>query len=151
MAKGDTYTTGSGPGALGSTVNVVQIPVAELQDMKARLQQLEGKLSGRVVVDSDPHALVLDSAFEAKKAEASKTSLVRTQEKADRQWGTSSPAWQVHLESRKGEDGKPLVSTSEHPKVRISAGSKEEAIGRYQLLCGILSTEHLFVAEPVAA
>jgi hypothetical protein len=41
------------------------------------------------------------------------------------------------------------VSLQEQPTVRVPAHSEFEAIGRYNLICGITGTEHKHVAAPV--
>jgi hypothetical protein len=61
----------------------------------------------------------------------------KTQLKADEKFaGDPGPMWEVQLQ--------------EHPKVRLPAMSKFDAIGKYNVLCGILSTEHEHSAEPVS-
>ena len=60
----------------------------------------------------------------------------KTQLAADKKFaGLEGELWQVEL--------------PEHPKVRLPAHSEYEAVGRYQELCGILSTDKTFSAVRV--
>lgn len=42
------------------------------------------------------------------------------------------------------------VQLQEHPKVRLPAASRYDAIGKYNQLCGITATAHDHMAAPVA-
>jgi hypothetical protein len=50
--------------------------------------------------------------------------------------------WEVQLPGKQG---------NECPRVRVRAHSDHEAIGRYREVCGILGTEHPFVAAVMSA
>lgn len=65
-----------------------------------------------------------------------KTTQERTQMVADEKFkDLSGSLYEVQL---LGIDGK----VTEHPKVRLPAGSEYEAIGRYNQICGINGTDH---------
>lgn len=60
----------------------------------------------------------------------------KTQLVADKKFkGDPGQIWEVQLQ--------------EHPKVRLPAASKFDAIGKYNELCGITSTAHEHTAAPV--
>lgn len=75
-----------------------------------------------------------------------RTSEERTQDVVDKEWGKeASPRWRTRVVQNKEIQGKPESIT-----LMIPARSKEEAQGRYMLVCGIRSTDHFIIASEVA-
>ncbi len=75
---------------------------------------------------------------------------VRTQELADKTYGTTGQRFRVAMDSTT-EDGKPGPSIGEHFPLDICAHSDLEASGRYQQIMGIRKTDYPIRAVPVAA
>ncbi len=140
MATKDTPALPHGPTAQPETVTV---PVSTLAALQARLDALEEAAS-------QPRTLVLDAAWEAEKAALGRPANVRTQELADRTYGTTGQRFRVAMDSTT-EDGKPGPSIGEHFPLEICAHSDLEAAGRYQKVMGILKSDYPIRAVPVAA
>jgi hypothetical protein len=66
---------------------------------------------------------------------------------------TAQEKTQLVANARYGNDQGVLweVSLKDNPTVRFPAASKFDAIGKYNELCGIISTAHEHAAAPVAA
>lgn len=124
----------------------IEVPAREYQDLQDRLAKLE-KDAEIHLARQNPNAVVHDPAFEAWKAEVARPAAVRTQEMANKLWGTASPRYRCRLE--KSKDVHESVRLDEHFPLEISANSDLEAGARYLQLMGIRSHIHTLVAEPI--
>ena len=131
MAKEDQKPT-----APPAAPEMVSVSADLLRQLQSRLEALERQEAVRLEIARNPNALILDPAYEAWKIEASRPAAERTQDIADRMYGTTSPRFRCKLDSTK-DDGKPGPKIGEHPELLISANSDLEAQGRYLKLCGI--------------
>lgn len=125
----------------------VEVPVALLEQLRQRLDVLEGRERLREEAQAR-RAPVIDEEWERQKAEISRPASVRTQEMADREYGTLAPRFRVSLDPT-DENGKP-VNVAEHFPLEVSAHSDLEAQARYLKLMGIRKHDYRLVAEPVA-
>lgn len=123
--------------------------VAQLEQENAalhdRLANIEKLLAyQRPVITPLAQELAAEEAFQKKKAELSLSCVERTQAEARKRWKDSETEILVSV------TGSPASGL---PEIRIPARSKEEAKGRYDELCGILSidtTKHKYTyGQPV--
>lgn len=128
----------------------VEVPAALWERMQARLEALELAEQKRAEAAANPHALVLDSAWERWKAEAGRPASERSQDVANGRYGLAQPRFRVRLDST-AEDGKPGPRVGEHFALEISANSDLEAQARYLEIMGIKRHEYTLRTEPVAA
>jgi hypothetical protein len=126
----------------------VEVPVATLQAMQARLDALELREQVRAEAALRP-TRVLDQAWEAEKAELSRPAKERTQDAADRRFGTAAPRFRCRLDST-GEGGKPGPRVAEHFELTVSAGDPLHAQARYLETMGITQHQYKVATEPVA-
>ena len=128
----------------------VAVPVSVLEALTKRLETLEhaSRVQAEMLVNS--RAAILDPEYEKWKAEVSRPTKERSQDVADRTYGTTGKRFRCFLNSIT-EDGKPGPKIDEHPQLVIAANSDLEAKGRYQQLCGIRKHEYRVEAIPVAA
>jgi hypothetical protein len=146
MAEERKHQAPAAPQARPDTVAVPANEWARLQERLATLenvQRVQGEQQGRPTV-------VLDGAWEATKAELARPAKDRTQEAADKKYGTAQPRFRVRLDSTT-DDGKRGPNISEHPELEISANSDLEAGARWAQLCGVRKHDYKLVATPVAA
>lgn len=128
----------------------VEVPVSTLDNLQARLASLEHQLQVEREVRANPPAQVIDDKYEAWKKEAGRPASERTQDVADRRFGTAAPRFRVRLDAT-GEDGKPGPKITEHFPLVISANSDDEAGARYLKIMGIRKHDYRLVAEPLPA
>lgn len=129
---------------------MVTIPAELLRRLESRLDTLERAEFARQELTRSPNIKILDEGWEQTKAELSRPAAERSQDIADRKYGTVGKRFRVYLDSTQ-EDGKPGPDVSEHPKLTISANSDLEAQARYLDLCGIHKHDYRLACEPVAA
>ena len=124
--------------------------------LQARVAELEALVERLVLRDRQREeaaanpAAVIDRAFEDWKREAGRPASERTQDIADRTYGTEAPRFRVHLDPTSPDTGK-KVNISEHFPLTLSAHSDLEAGARYQKLMGITKHDYRLVVEPAAA
>jgi hypothetical protein len=124
----------------------------------AQMQTLADSL--RAVTQSQTKYLVEEQAdkdnMERIKNECQKTAQQRTQEAADRKWPTGQGRYHCALMvNKKVPDPRnpsrtvtmSVPDSFAFPEVQINAESREEAQARYQLICGIRSTDHTIAAN----
>ena len=126
-----------------------EAPASLVAQLLARIDLLEHRERERAEASHRP-TLVIDASYEAWKADVARPAAVRTQEVADKKYGTGGRRFKVRLDAR-ADDGKPGPNVSEHPELWISANSDLEAGARYLEICGIRKHDYRIVAEPVAA
>jgi len=124
--------------------NMVEIPASVWEAMQKRLDALEqaSRLTTEAVLNSK--AKILDPAYEALKVEIAKPASVRTQEIADRRFGTAGKRYRVWLDSTT-PDGKKGPDISEHFPLVLSANSEHEAKAFYLDVMGI--TQHKYTLK----
>ena len=105
----------------------------EKESMQARISELETRL---VEVVQASAGITYDDSYEKWKEWCGLSAQEKTQLACDKQYGTDVPK-------------RFRVILKDHPEVIIPANSREEAIGRYNQLCGILRTEHEYSVTPV--
>lgn len=108
-----------------------------LEELKAKEPLILAVLSERA--DQLAEERASRKQLEAFKADCEKTALERTQAKVDRLYSGDGPRWSVSIP----EDRSQL-------HLSIPARSREEAIGKYQMVCGIRSTDHEYSTAQVA-
>ncbi|MES2342311.1 MAG: hypothetical protein V4597_11580 [Pseudomonadota bacterium] len=131
--------------------DVVEVPAALWQQLQTRLETLEHAERIRQEAGAfGPAKVILDPAYEAWKMEAARPAQARSQDVADRRYGTAAPRFRCRLDST-APDGKPGPAVGEHPELVVSAHSDLEAQARYLELAGIRKHDYRVVALPVAA
>lgn len=129
----------------------VEVPADLLRRMQERLEALERAEAARAEKADDLHPKqVYDEAWAKREQDISRPASERTQEIADRLFGTAEPRFLVRLDSTT-EDGKPGPDIREHFPLKISGSSDLEAGARYLKVMGITKHDYRLVAEPVAA
>lgn len=130
--------------------DTVEIPVADLRDMQARLAMLERQVAvQQEKADGLHEKRVYDAYWDRKVKEVGRTAAERSQDVSDLAYGAKAPRWRVSLDGRT-EDGKQGPNISEHPALLISANSEDEASARWLKLCGIRKHDYRLKAERVA-
>ena len=136
----------------GNGIDMVEVPVSVLAELNARLAKLEAQANNP---DSSRSVLRLDESFERFKEEVGRPCGIRSQENADKRYGTDGRRFRVSLAPG---DAKGKNRVDFWPALEISANSDLEAQGRYQQLCGIRGIDTNYVKwlvvevkEPVAA
>lgn len=132
-----------------SQPETVTVPASTLAAMQARLEQLELRLQLRDDAALHPTKL-LDEAWQREKAELSRPASERTQDAADRKYGTEAPRFRVRLESVSESGSGKGPNIAEHFPLLVSASSDLEAGARYLSLMGITKHDHRLVVEPAA-
>ena len=128
---------------------VVQVPVSVLEKLTSRLEALERAELLRQEFAINPRARIIDSAYENFKAEVSRSARERTQDVADKTYGTAAPRYRVRLDSTTDE-GKKGPDISEHFELNISAHSDIEAQGRYLQIMGIRKHDYRVIVVDLA-
>lgn len=123
----------------------VSVPVSVLQELQDRLARLENVNAVRSEAEHKP-VKILDDAYEAWKREASRPAKERSQDVANKRYGTQGKRFRVRIDS--SNEGKPGPNVSEHPELVISANSDLEARGRWEELCGIRKHDYRIVCVP---
>ncbi len=127
------------------TEPMVQLPAAKLEALLSRLDALEQTQRVQTEALLNPRSNILDKAYDAWKQEAGRPASARTQDIADKTFGTSAPRFTVR------QDGKPGPRIDEWFPLQISAVDRVQAEGRYLELCGIKKHDYQLRTEPVAA
>jgi hypothetical protein len=132
---------------------MVTLPAADLAALQARLGALEAaeRVRAEIAVPLHLRPDAVDAAMEARRAAVSRPASVRTQEIADKKFGTSAPRWLVKIETMVENTpyGK-APNISEHFPLTLSASNEPEACARYLSTMGIthLAEYHKVVATP---
>lgn len=109
---------------------------SEIQQMRAELAMLRATLQQQLDLKKAEEEAA--KKMQEYQAWVSKTAEEKTQMVADAKFrGMAGDVWEVSLK--------------EQPTVRLPAHSEYEAIGRYNDVCGILSTDHKHEAHVVSA
>lgn len=119
-----------------------------MDDVQALVKAKEDASTFALAAQAQEYAQKMKSEIEQRhiRDKAAKTAQERTQEVVDKNWGgdPSATRYRVALVANPEAQGKPESIT-----LTIPAHSREEAQGRYLSVCGIRSTDHFVVAEPV--
>ncbi len=127
----------------------VEVPLSLLQQLQARLDILETRERTREEMQGRPH-VVLDAAWEAERAQLARSSQERTQEAADKKYGTTGQRFLVRLDSTDAE-GKPGPNITEHFPLMVAAHGELEAGAFYLDLMGIKKHDYRIVATPLVS
>lgn len=130
----------------------VEVPVSLLERMQARIEALEQDRRVREErADTDfRDKTVLDRRQAEFEAAAGKTPRERTQDRADREYGTVGQRWHCRLDSTR-EDGTPGPDIREWFGLTLSANSDLEAQARYLKIMGITRHDYRVVVVPAEA
>jgi hypothetical protein len=122
----------------------VEVPVALLHQLQARLEQLE--TAGRLAEEARLHPTkIIDAAWQREIAELGRPPKDRTQDLADARYGKDGKRFVVRLDPTT-EDGKKGPNIGEHFPLVISANSDLEAQARYLDIMGIKKHDYRLVA-----
>lgn len=128
---------------------MVQVPAAEWEEMKATLAQLLHKERVRQEQEPGVHAKsVIEQRHEEFERNSMRSAQERTQEIADKTYGTDGPRWRCRLDSTT-EDGRPGPDVSNFFALELSANSDLEAQARYLQAMGIRKHDYKVLTMPV--
>lgn len=129
--------------------DVVQVPRSEWEQLKSNLAELlHDKRVREEREDSLHEKAVLDRRQQEREAQSMRSAQERTQEIADRTYGTNGQRWRCYLDSTR-EDGKAGPDVSIFFPLELCANSDLEAQARYQKLMGITKHDYRIVAAPL--
>jgi hypothetical protein len=130
---------------------VIQVPADDWQRLQERLTSLEYQQRLRDEQTPALHAKsVIDRRHEEFERNSMRSAQERTQEIADKNFGTDGPRWRCRLDSTT-EDGRPGPDVSIFFPLDLCANSDLEAQARYQSVMGIRKHDYRIAAARVEA